>query len=48
MTLLLAKLVAKAALRTILYAPTVAPLVIYVVPIITNFIKLGAFPIIAT
>lgn len=47
-TLFLAKLVAKSALRTILYTPTVALLAIYFVPIITNFIKLGVFPINAT
>lgn len=45
MTLYLAKLLAKAALRTNLYVPTVAPFAIYFVPIIINFIKLGAFPI---
>jgi len=44
-TLFLAKLFAKSAVRTNLYSPTVALLAIYFVPVITNFIKLGIYPI---
>ena len=48
MTVLLANFVAEAAFRTMIYVPTVAPFVIYFVPIITSFKKLGAFSVIAT